>query len=1823
MSNIFLYNPNTLLLNYNYSNFSSRPTIYFNEEIKTLRFNLIDTLDNIKINETTGILIFQNNIDINIYNINIECTINDIKLYTTFKLIVKPTIVYKCYSFDYGSIYDNILPTINPNNINILFSSNNLPDNIILNNNGLITINNNINIGLYNFMINCTYNNINIDTFVNIKITPIIYYEINNIELNYNEINQSCIPYCYPENDNGHFYISKVLPNNIGLNNNIGLINNNTGIITFKNIDVGKYDLIVNYELNNIIVSTNYTILIKSIFYYNDNPIIDYGIDYISDIPIISQLGGIFYLENINEKITINNNGQIIFTNMDVGNYSLTVYYNKNNSIVSTVYNIIITPNVYYEISELEILYSTSHTSTPPIIKSNLQGEFSILNSINNVAIDPFTGIIHFGFIIDIGNYNLLIQYTINEYCYKIIKYNLTIKPIFTIYNSIQNIIYGNSLDNLHYFSLPSNGLLVFKLTKNNLIIDNDFFINDTTINLTNTDIGNYSIEFIYSISHISTIYTYYYNILPYFNYKNNFLSIDYNKSLLSELPIINPQINGTFYCNNLPENCFINELGIINFTDKMKIQNSLLKIIFKYDDNEISTNFLIHINPVIIYPNNNSIEFIYNPDNIIITSPKPKIIYNNNFNLDITYRLNLPDIINTESNNVESNNNCNILINSEGILQIPSNLNVNTYDIEIICNFNNNLQNSIIYKINVKPKELLVDFIINDKYYDGLNICNISSDLSFDAYYDDSNVGYNKKIFINNIKSTNLNYYINNKICYGNILPKLLDISFNGINKVYDRTNNANVTYNNSLINLTYNAKFENYTSGLQKIIINKINTNNNNYIVNKEYITYAEITKIPIIATIEAFDKYYDGTINANTKIIKINYLLNETNLLNEINLSYDSYYLDSNVKNNKEIIIDNIKINENYSVIFNTVKSSILPKIIIPEINDIDKIYDGTNTTNIKLIINDNLIINDPIVKSFDSYYVNVNVGKQEIIINNIILDGLYKENFIINDIKINANIYPKNIVLEINGKDKYYDNTNIIEGNITIIDKVIDDDINIINYNIIVNNNNVGDNKDIILTDYELIGNTKNNYIINKIIKNTVSILPIEILVKFESLDKMYDNDLKAVIKLKEIIKIIPNNKNIIITSYNANYDSIYVGTNKKIYITNIKFKIINDDNDNNNYYILDTTIYGNILPKPININITGIDKIYNGNNNADIIINNITGLYHEDNIFIQNYKAEFNNHKAENNKIIQVSNIILGGISQNNYYISDIKCKGNIFKKELIVNFTSNDKIYDGLLNTTINYEFINLLSVDQVYIISYNASYLDPNVGENKIIEIRNIILSGNDSENYYISDMCCLGNIIPQEIDINFITNNKEYDGTTHININYDKLPFNITFNSNFEDANCANNKKIIISDIVLDTQNYKLLNNIYIIYGNIYKKKYIPLLRALDKIYDESTNVIIENIDNTELKYNASFISSDVNNNIKVIVNDIYYNNNYYCDDLILYANIYPKLITIPFNFNSKEYDNTLNVYINNTIQYNFEQYNIKQYNAIYTNKNCGISTILVTNIILSSKNYYCIDLSCNAIVTPKLLDIVFSTDIKYYDGTTNIDVKEISNNKYISDDVYVKYATANFINEYIGINKKIIISNVILEGYDKNNYIVNDNYITYNTIEPKELYIIVDILDKEYDGTTNVNINSIKLDGIIKNEDVYIKSYEAFYNDNTVENNKIININNIILQGIKKNNYYINNFITYGNIITKNINAKFIAYDKKYDNTKLAIVHGSLYNIINNDQVYINNYNALYEDENIGNNKTIFITNIQLGGIDSYKYSINDIIITGNIL
>ena len=183
--------------------------------------------------------------------------------------------------------------------------------------------------------------------------------------------------------------------------------------------------------------------------------------------------------------------------------------------------------------------------------------------------------------------------------------------------------------------------------------------------------------------------------------------------------------------------------------------------------------------------------------------------------------------------------------------------------------------------------------------------------------------------------------------------------------------------------------------------------------------------------------------------------------------------------------------------------------------------------------------------------------------------------------------------------------------------------------------------------------------------------------------------------------------------------------------------------------------------------------------------------------------------------------------------------------------------------------------------------------------------------------------------------------------------------------------------------------------------------------------------------------------------------------------------------------------------------------------------------------------------------------------------------------------------------------------------------NNYIINNKYTIYGSIKPKKLNIDFNIINKEYDGTNKVNILNYNIIGIINNEDINIKSYNAIYNDSKVGLYKDIYINDIILYGINKNNYYINNFITKGNILPKKLESKFIAYNKIYDGTNIANVSGSLKGIILNEDVYIITYNANFINENIGNNKEIIINKIILGGKDCNNYTIENISIIGNII
>ena len=99
----------------------------------------------------------------------------------------------------------------------------------------------------------------------------------------------------------------------------------------------------------------------------------------------------------------------------------------------------------------------------------------------------------------------------------------------------------------------------------------------------------------------------------------------------------------------------------------------------------------------------------------------------------------------------------------------------------------------------------------------------------------------------------------------------------------------------------------------------------------------------------------------------------------------------------------------------------------------------------------------------------------------------------------------------------------------------------------------------------------------------------------------------------------------------------------------------------------------------------------------------------------------------------------ISNLSLSGTDSENYYLSAgtsfSGSNGEITARVLVVNFDGINKVYDGNATATVNVSD-DRINGDQ-FTIQRNANFSDKNVGENKVVSISGVSLSGADANNY------------------------------------------------------------------------------------------------------------------------------------------------------------------------------------------------------------------------------------------------------------------------------------------------------------------------------------------------------------------------------------------------------------------------------------------------------------------------------------------------------
>lgn len=1758
----FKYKLNKYYIAYGQEFIIEPPT--YNEIIN--EFYLNDNLNNlITINKSNGTIYVSSLINVGVYDI----IIND---NNKLQIIIKPNVMYKISSFYNDSNYQSYYPIINPSHVSSdidYFMFDNEYNNIYIDKKtGRITFDKNIIANSFNLIINFSIKNIKQTCITTFNILPLISYSETKYYCNKYDDFKSVIPQIYPLGGKFKF-----------LNDYSGILLNNQGEIITNKPKSGSYKLIINYQVNSVSSNCNIELNVIPTIIYEKNII---NVNELCELkqPENSDIGGVFKLEknDITNKLSINQStGKItIIEILPSGHYFIKVLYSYNNLITENYCEIYITPIIIYLNNNIEVEYGTKYNSEIPQSPEIIDGIFTLVNNYENIFINPKNGILYFNNLINVGNYIIEILYNKNN-INKIFNFYYKVKPLIKIIDKIndQEINYYQELTNIKLETLPLGGTITNNF---NIPIENNIIL----LNQIDKKINSYELQLKYSYNNITSIINYKFKIIPFIVYNTNSINLTFKQDFDSELPSVYPY-DGKF--SLLTKNKFIlinTQTGILSIKSGLGVGIYSLIINYEYNGLVNSTNYTIKIKPTFNIINNSSTYY---------HNPKPTFLYN----LD-------PIEVYPSGGIFESSL---FPICNKGIISIPSDLDIGDYTINIKYIYNQ-IENDFEYYLKVMPHNLKCLFKQIDKVYDGttdVKLCYVNPlsnnlKLTFDANFKDKQVGFNKTIDITNINTSNKNIIHNDTFIIGHIKSKILDIVFEGVYKIYDGNKIAEIKYifTNQILDddvfiESYNALFENYTVGTSKILINNIKLGGKdafNYVCYKTYETNGIILPKEIFVVFKNPTVVYNNTNNIKLEIESISGIINnDIVIIDSYNINFESTEVGTNIPVN----ITNIHLFKNNNYYVNPIKifGTIIHKQIDIDIECLDKIYDGNTDAMVK--------INSPLTEilSYNTYYENKNVGKKKVFITNIIPKNI---NYVIKDKIINGVILPLNLRINFNGYDKVYDGTNNINGEITFLNKIENDDINIdIAFKTKVSH--VEEFKVIYGTLPKLYGTDSQNYKIGNITFNSPSVTRLKVDVEFIGIDKIYDSNTLANVRVKNISgKVFTDN--IKIKSYTARYENKDAGINKKIVIENIVFA-----NDNGNYYCDSSYTFANIEKRPLIITSEGVNKEYDGTLNAEIKITNITGICFNDNVYITNYLAEYNDPNVGTNKKINIKNIEFGGIDKDNYICNDFTLCANIIKKQLTFKINNIEKYYDGTPNINLKLEINDTISGDIINIVSYESFFNNSSIGTNKKINVKKIKLEGTSLSNYYYESIDNIyGNIYPSVANINFIVNDKIFDGTTNANVNTD-YTYNINYEAYYDDINVGQNKKITIKVINNDTTSNYLLNDTYIVYGNILPKEIKFNYYLKDKVFNSDINHYINfntmtDLDATieVLNYTAYFENCNVGNR-KLFIDNLELNNsNYYSNGFMLYGTIIPKCTDVQFIPQSKTFDETNNVVIENII--NPHSFSILSYDARFIDYNVGMQKVIVTNITTNNKNYKVNDYITEAFIYPSPANLLVEIKTKEYDGTTDCQIQKY-NYEIENGDYY-------FENEFVGNNKKVIFKNIVLKN---KNYICLDTYFTGNIVK-KNICINFKDNNKEYDGTTNTKLEINYLDGIINDELVKVKSFNSYYNSIGV-GKTILYISDVKLFGIHANNYVVNDFFICANINKKKLSYIFNVIDFIDESSTYISINITITNIINNDEVYIESYSS--EKDTI--TKTIKITNIILEGKDKENYYIEDLV------
>ena len=375
-----------------------------------------------------------------------------------------------------------------------------------------------------------------------------------------------------------------------------------------------------------------------------------------------------------------------------------------------------------------------------------------------------------------------------------------------------------------------------------------------------------------------------------------------------------------------------------------------------------------------------------------------------------------------------------------------------------------------------------------------------------------------------------------------------------------------------------------------------------------------------------------------------------------------------------------------------------------------------------------------------------------------------------------------IQPKEVTIsDVKVADKTYDGTTnaTITNAGTLSVNYDGDNLAIVIGKAAYDNKNVGTDKAVSFTGFELSGSAAGNYkLITQPADTTADITAKEITINGATVEgsKVYDGTVEAKITNAGTLSDNYDGENLTIVTGSAAYDNKNVGTGKTVAFTG--FALAGDAAVNYKLIAQPTDTTADITVKEITINGAAVEasRIYNGTTDAKITNEGTPSVnYDGDNLAIVIGKAAYDNKNVSKGKTVMFTGFALEGDAAANYKLTaqPDAVTADITVKEIKIVDTAveTSKIYDGSTDAKITEKgtFDGLINGDKVDIVTGKAAYDDKNVGNGKTVTFYEFALSGDDAANYVLAAQPAntTASISAKELTIaDLKVKDKQYDG-------------------------------------------------------------------------------------------------------------------------------------------------------------------------------------------------------------------------------------------------------------------------------------------------------------------------------------------------------------------------------------------------------------------------------------------------------------------------